>query len=632
MNQLQNALQAHGRDGGACWTNAHVALGARLAHHTPEDLFEAQPLVCPDSGRVLVADARLDNRPELTEALELEASAETPDSLFIMRAFEKWGVECAKHLVGAWAFALWDAPKNRLMLARDPMGARTICWHRNAQRLAFATTARALTALPDVAATLNLDLVADMLAGNTADATRTFARDVTELPLASRMIVTRDRIHIERYWSPDYGHEVKLKRDEDYVEAFRALFDRVMSDNLRTNSPVGVMMSGGLDSAAIGATAARQLAPSGARVTAFTEVPRQGFADKVIPRRYADETPYVRAIAEMYPNLDVEWVRQGDKNLLDDDENYLRYHDGPFGTAANRVWWEMILRESGARGINTILDGMQGNVAFSWSGSGLLAELVRQGKWRQARREARAATRSGEQNAAWRALVRGGIVPQLPLALRQKFVGWRQSKAEARHEGLTPLVNPDFARQFDLEAREKLGHEAMVSIVGIQTPEIRWSYFLRGNGYGAVHAAHGARFGVDTRRPLCDIRLVQWCIGVPETQCKRDGQARFLVRRAMADRLPPLVINNLKRGLQAADWLEHLRAARPAIEAEIEKIERSSTASSILDVAALRRVFEELPADLKPEEWQSFGKYRVTLEHGVMFGRFLRSFDANSAD
>ncbi len=624
---LQRALQPYGRDGGAHWAQGNVGIGAQLSHFTPEDLFEVQPLVCPNSGRVLVADARLDNRPELIEALGLEASAETPDSLLIMRAFDKWGVECVSHLIGAWAFALWDAPKNRLMLARDPMGARTICWHRSAERLAFATTARALTVLPDVAYALNLDVIADMLASNPADSTRTFVREISELPLASRLIVTRDQVHIERYWAPDYGRETRLERDEDYVEAFRALFDRVMSDNLRTLSPVGVMMSGGLDSAAIGATAARQLQPRGERVTAFTEVPRAGFADAVIPRRYADETPYVEAIAAMYSNLDVEWVRQGDKNLLHDDENYLQHHDGPFGTAANRVWWEMILREAGARGIQTVLDGMQGNVAFSWNGSGLLAELVRQGKWRQARREARFATQSGEQNAAWRALVRGGIVPQLPASLRQKFVGWRQSKAEAQHEGLSPLVHPDFAREFDLKQRRAAADDFMVSIVGVQTPEIRWSYFLLGNGFGSVHAAHGARFGVDTRRPLCDIRLVEWCIGVPEAQCKRDGQARFLVRRAMADRLPPLIINNRKRGLQAADWLEHLRAARPAIAAEIERIERSPTANSVMDVAQLRRLFEELPADLKPEAWQAVGKYRVTLEHGVMFGRYLRSFD-----
>ena len=625
---MGQALQDYGRDGGDSWNDANVGIGAWLAHRTPEDVFEVQPLICRDSGRVLVADVRLDNRPELFESLGLQASAQTPDSLLIMRAFDLWGVECVHHLIGAWAFALWDAPKSRLILARDPMGARTICWHRNAQRLAFATTARALTALPDLEYALNLDKIADTLAGGGEDSTSTFVEGVSQLPLASRMIVTRDNVHIETYWKPDYGRETRYKRDEDYVEAFRELFDRVMSDHLRSLSPVGVMMSGGLDSASVGASAARQLQTRGERVTAFTEVPREGFTGKVIPRRYADETPFVEAIAAMYPNMDVEWVRQGDNNLLHGDENYLKYHDAPFGTAANRVWWEMILRQAGARGIPTVLDGMQGNVAFSWNGDGLLAELIGQGKWRAARREARFATQSGEQNAAWRALIRGGIVPHLPAPLRQKFLGWRQSKAEAQYDGLSHLINPDFAQKYDFEARSKAGDELMLKIIGIQTPEIRWSYLLGGNGFGSSHAAYNAQFGVDTRQPLCDKRLVEWCIGVPETQCKRNGQPRFLVRRAMADRLPPLIVNNRKRGLQAADWLEHLRAARRAIEAELEQLEQSPTANSILDVVQLRQMFEELPDDLKPESWGAVDKYRITLEHGVMLGRYLRSFDA----
>lgn len=624
---LSTALQAHGADGGGNWAGENAGLGARLAHFTPEDVFETQPLICPNSGRVLVCDARLDARAELIESLGIapDEAREMADSLLIMRAFDKWGVECAAQLQGAWAFALWDAPKHRLILARDRMGARTICWQRNARRLAFATTASALLALPDVERQLNLEKIADMLAGNAADSTRTFYRDILELPLASRMIVTHDNVHIEPYWKPDYAREVRLNSDEEYVEAFRELFDRVMRDNLRSLSPVAVMMSGGLDSASIGATAAKLRAEQ--TVTAFTEVPREGFAGKVIARRYADETPFVQAIAAMYPNLDLEFVRQGEKTLLHDADNYLKFHDGPFGTAANRVWWETILDAAGRRGCKTVLDGMQGNVAFSWNGGGLMVELLRGGNWRRALGELRHEVENGTQNAVWRGLIRTGIVPMLPPLVRDNFGSWRASKAEAQGKGLKPLIAPDFARQHNMEARLAAAHALGVSISGVQTPEIRWGYFLRGNGYGAQTAAHRARFGTDIRRPLCDSRLVEWCIGVPETQCKRDGQPRFLVRRAMSDRLPPLVVENPKRGLQAADWLEHLLAARGAIEAEIKNIEASPTATAIIDVAQLRRLVDEWPDDLNAESYAAIGDYRVTLEHGVMFGRYLRSFD-----
>ena len=625
LASLQGALRAHGADGGGTWRGENLGLGAHLAHRTPEDLFEVQPLVCLDSGRVLISDARLDARAELVEALGLEDARETSDSLLIMRAFDKWGVECMSQLLGDWAFALWDAPKHRLVLARDRMGARPLCWHRNAERLAFATSAGALTALPAVERQLNLDVVADMLAGNPVDSTRSVYRDIAELPLASRMIVTRDHVHIEPYWKPDYGHQVRLNSDDEYVEAFRELFDRVMRDQMRSIAPIAVMMSGGLDSASVGATAAK-LAPD-QTVTAFTEVPREGFEGKVIPRRYADETPYVQAIAQLYPNLDLEFVRQGDKNLLHDADNHLKFHDGPFGTAANRVWWEQILEMASQRGCKTVMDGMQGNVAFSWNGGGLIAELLRGGQVRRAVRELRHEVENGTQKAVWRGLIRTGIMPMMPPRLRDSFVAWRTGKAEVQNEALKPLIQADFARQHGMEARVAAGNAFLASISGVQTPEIRWSYFLLGNGSGASTAAYNARFGVDIRHPLCDSRLVEWCIGVPESQCKRDGQPRHLVRRAMSDRLPPLIVDNPKRGLQAADWLEHLIAARPAIEEELANIEASPTATSILDVAPLRKLVDEWPDDLDSSSWSALDDYRITLEHGVMFGRYLRSFD-----
>ena len=624
---LQVALQAYGADGDGQWSGGNVGMGAQLAHYTPEDRFETQPLICPDSGRVLVCDARLNGRAELIHSLGIapERAREMPDSQLILRAFDKWGVECAAQLHGAWAFALWDAPKNRLVLARDRIGSRTLHWHRNANRLAFATTARALLALPGVERQLNLDQVADTLAGKIPASTHTFYRDIFELPLASRVIVTRANVQIETYWKPDYARQVRLRSDDEYVEAFRELFDRVMRDNLRSISPVAVMMSGGLDSASIGATAAKLLPDQ--TVTAFTEVPRAGFRGNVMPRRYADETPYVQAVAQMYPNLRVEWVRQGEKTLLHDAENYLKFHEMPFGIAANRVWWETILQTAGRRGCKTVLDGMQGNVAFSWSGSGLIVELLRGGQWRRALRELGYEVENKRQNSVLRGLIRTGIIPLMPAALRESFGAWRASKAEVKSPGLKPLIRPEFARQYDMAARVAAADAFFVKIAGAQTPEVRWGYFLNGNGSGSQTTAQGARFGVDVRRPLCDTRLVEWCLGVPETQCKRDGDARFLVRRAMADRLPPMIIENPKRGLQAADWLEHLRAARSAIEAEIANIEASPTATQIMDVAQLRRLIDEWPDDLDSGSWSALDDYRITLGHGVMFGRYLRSFD-----
>jgi asparagine synthase (glutamine-hydrolysing) len=96
-------------------------LGQRRLHTTPESLYEQQPLVRAQGSRILVADSRLDNRDELAEALGIAPAerATLPDSALLLAAYEKWGDRCPEHLLGDFAFALWDQTTCTLLCARD---------------------------------------------------------------------------------------------------------------------------------------------------------------------------------------------------------------------------------------------------------------------------------------------------------------------------------------------------------------------------------------------------------------------------------------------------------------------------------------------------------------------------------
>ena len=134
-------------------------------------------------------------------------------------------------------------------------------------------------------------------------------------------------------------------------------------------------------------------------------------------------------------------------------------------------------------------------------------------------------------------------------------------------------------------------------------------------------------FDVQTRCPLLDVRLVEFCLALPEDQYLRDGQPRWLIRRAMADRLPPEVLGNRKRGLQAADWFERLDAIRPQILEELARFEQSELARRALDIARLRQLLQQWSQARLGEMWVSLN-YRMILESGLMMGRFLRWFEA----
>ena len=131
---------------------------------TPEDLAERQPLISRDGRRVLVSDGRIDNRRELSGELGLAwESPQIPDSAFMLAAYERWGEDCARQLIGSFSFAIWDEERKRLLLARSPFGAKTVFYHNAGEFVAFATMPKALFALAAVPRRLNHQGIADML-------------------------------------------------------------------------------------------------------------------------------------------------------------------------------------------------------------------------------------------------------------------------------------------------------------------------------------------------------------------------------------------------------------------------------------------------------------------------------------
>src|SRR5579859_2608535 len=128
--RMLSAQEVYGPDAGAQWSNGDIALGRRLMRILPEDAYDRQPLIGAGGRFVLIADVRLDNRGELAESLGIRQATTLSDAAILLAAYEKWEEECLGRLVGDYAFAVWDAQKRRLLLARDPLGWRPLHYHR----------------------------------------------------------------------------------------------------------------------------------------------------------------------------------------------------------------------------------------------------------------------------------------------------------------------------------------------------------------------------------------------------------------------------------------------------------------------------------------------------------------------
>ena len=151
LERMGNTLAHRGPDGRKFVVNDPVGLGHCLMRVNREDAFERQPLIDREASLTLVADCRIDNREQLSSEFGLSADTrDMPDSAFILAAYKKWGENCAEHLLGDFAFALWDAREKKLVLGRDHMGQRCVHYHHGKNFFAFATEIKALWAVPDV--------------------------------------------------------------------------------------------------------------------------------------------------------------------------------------------------------------------------------------------------------------------------------------------------------------------------------------------------------------------------------------------------------------------------------------------------------------------------------------------------
>jgi len=635
LKRMGMALNPYGPEGGGIWDQGHVGLGQCQMCFTPEDNFDQQPLVSPDGKRVLVFNGLLFNRPKLTTTLGLlfSEAGNLPDSALVFRAYRRFGEDCLQHLVGSFTFAIWNADQHRVFIARSPIGGPPFFYHATNQTLAFATMRKGLFALPHIPRALDEQVLADYLTWAPVDPELGFYQELKRLPAGHSLSLTLDGISMKRFWQLDLRHSIYYPNDDDYVEAFNDLYTQVVGDQLRSLTPMGIMMSGGLDSSSVAAVAAPLLSARGESLAAFTEVPRLGFDGPIVESRYADETPYVQAIAAMYDNLDLNLIRTDGQVYLDNLDSFFEAAEVPFRNTSNRVYWEAIQKAAHEQGIHMLLTGGQGNLTVSWQGSGLLPGLLRGGRWLRALREARALAREGISRSTLRALIGQGVMPLFPNSLWLTIERIRHRDDPILHADVPwtghSAVNPEFAHENRVVQRAKeKGYD-----FHLQPPAdprfIRQDVILNvGNLFDGLGFGYQALFGTMCLDPTTDQRLVEFCLGLPEDQYLKNGVHKRLIRRAMAERLPEEVLWNKKRGLQAADWFERLNGNTPQIEAALDRIASSDLARQAIDLPRLRHLVARMPqAGNDPRTLMS--DYRGALEAGLMTGSFIAWCEEN---
>lgn len=588
------------------WSQGDVAIGRRLFRRLPEDRHDHGPVVGGGGTLALVADVRLDNRDELGRALGMDAAqvAEMADAGLLMRALERWEEAAVDRLAGDFAFALWDSRRRRLLLARDFLGMRPLFYHRHRNFVAFASMAKGLHALPEIERAADPAAAANFIALRPESGSRSFFAGIERVEPGHFVTIDENGMQACRYWAPSL-EQLRFTRAEDYVEGLRERLDAAVKARLRGGQGhVGAQLSAGLDSSAVTATAALLLATEG-RVTAFTAVPRPGYRHSAGDAVLADEGPLAAAAAALHPNIDhVLVAADGASPLAGLDRAFFLY-ERPVLNICNAVWTNAIFDAAKARGVGVLLTGSAGNLTISHSGMERLSVLLAEGRIATLLHEARKLRENGMRRGT---IIGQLVTPWLPDGVRALI---SRLRGKGTDRNAARAHSPHAHARGETRPRPTAGAAARVWALG---------RIDRGNYNKGVLGG----WGIDLRDPTADRALVEYCLRVPLDQFLRDGETRSLVRRALADRVPDMVLRERRKGYQSADWHEGFSAARDDLSEELRRIRACRLASDIIDLNKLSAWHAVWP-DGRWESQAIVQRYRLALLRGVSLGHFLRN-------
>jgi asparagine synthase (glutamine-hydrolysing) len=535
LQALAHFLSQRGPDGRGTWSQGAISLGQTMLRTTRESQIERQPASL-DGQLWITADARIDCREELEKKLEQQgrgaASRTTTDSDLILRAYAAWGADCVQHLRGDFAFAIWDARKKLLFCARDHFGVKPFYYSDLGERFLFSNTLNCLRQHPDVSDDLNDAAIGDfLLFGLNCDAATTTFRDIRRLPAAHAMTVNSEGLRIQRYWSAPTEGRIRYRRAEDYVEHFQILLQAAVADRTRVER-VGILLSGGLDSATIAATA-RELADATLDLRAYTVVyesliPDQ---DREHARRVAE---FLRIPLQCIPMDRLQPFERWDDPEVSSPEPV----DDPFFAGLFDQFRRI------AVDCRVVLSGEGPDNLMHFQMWPFTRDLVRNREWGSLFRETSRYLR-----------LRPSVVPGLRRRMQGLF--GKDPTAPVYPRWLVP----EFARRLNLKDRAREWSELPAARPHPVLPKAHaslslphWSAMFEHENAGVTGCP------VEVRHPFLDLRVVNFLLALPPFPLFFEKQ---LLREVVAGRLPENVRTRRKTPLASSPLSTHLRQTQP---------------------------------------------------------------------
>jgi asparagine synthase (glutamine-hydrolysing) len=531
------------------WLDSSIGLACKFSPSAPQ-----QDAAANRAGiirAVCVFDGRLDNRGEIVRCLSphFAVSSQSPDRDLVVAAYHAFGDQFVEHIQGDFCLAIFDRQEERLLLARDRLGLRPLCYTHAGGAFLFASAVKALLPYPGVASRPDETMLADfVLYFRVEDSLRrTFFDGIHSLPPAHLLIATRAGVTIRRYFDFDTTAQIRLPGITDYAAAFHERFVASVRARLRSSRPVAISVSGGLDSAYIYCVAQQAMRDGPAQCPSV-----HGFNNAGVPGTQSEEDRFVAAL-EQATSTAIDRIPQR-VGFLRCAEDEAWHAESPIveGLACQG---QAMFRRVAASGAGRLLTGHWGDQLLS--DSDYLVDLLCRGRFASLARHAR----------AWR-IGAGGVAAGLArdVASRRaaRPVAGLVRAARARRRAVSE--SPWFTARFQRLLRARAAQPGLFRPRG--SSHASAIYRQSRLGYHVQCMEWNSRMGtmhnLDVAFPYLDCELIQFLIGIPGEVMSHDGP-RGLMRRAMRGIVPDAVTDRCSKG-------EFTRLTNESVVTDFERI------------------------------------------------------------
>ncbi len=521
INTMLDVMSHWKVDDSGAWLDGSIALGHTMRWNTPESKLEHLPN--RQNNLVITMDARLDNREELAEKLDLpnRLLEQITDSDFILAAYQKWGEECPKQIIGDFSFAIWDEKKKQLFCARDHLGIRPFYYyHPSDDSFAFSSDIDTLLAIKETPIEENPEAIASFVCCTTVGYDQTMYKDIIRLPMGSWMVLKDGSLHIERYWQPEKIKPNKKITFQEASEKVKKLFDEAVSVRLRSYGEIGCELSGGIDSSSVICTATK-LSPT----------------KKIIPfsLRYGDyDCDEGQYIDEVTNKLGVDTI-----SIRADKIDYTDQYDMSFNYRINKHWPLYVtftqsfplVEEMRERSIRVLLTGQGGDHLFEGS-IDMITDFFTTFQFGKLFRELK------QYKSLRKAIIHFLISPLLAVKIKKslkKILIFLRIMKEAdkgtlfnEERCVKPSDIADDKQQFHSRAFKNDILSIASNSYAMWIDSFSYCFFEK-------------YYGVEVRHPFFDVRLVEFALSLPPEYKLRERISKVVLRESMKGVLPEKV-------------------------------------------------------------------------------------------